>query len=1212
MSLHALANNMAAQGRGPDSTLVHMSPREVHGLQALAMANGGTLTINPQTGLPEAGFLDSLLPALIGFGLNTFAPVLGTAVGGMFGLGGAAGTAIAVGGAYGLATGSLEKGLTAGLGAFGGAGLGSSLTGVPNTAADAGWGARDAGISAAAETSPAATAARLQAGANTAMSAPADFVKSNYMNLGMAAAPALTGALDQQTSSAPKIHPGHIRKYDRDPVTGTLYQVSATPADQYTGGINFGGVPQFKYGANGGLMGYDDGGVTTDKTSTTNDKSVRFGGVPELDLTGGNMNDRRSDSERIQDYLMGMGSNPFTVYHKTSVEKAGEATKEIAKLVEQQKQQRETGGGDGRGNSTDGSGGFPAGLAPAANTVAQALGDMGLNSLSHAVSKAVMSGAMSGSGAEAGSSTGPNSNATNSGMSNSGGWGSRDAGGGTSGGPNSGGSPAGKAARDGSGFGGTGSGVGGDGGSGGGEGPGGSMGGPNGGGSGPTGGNAPSGGRGDGGDGPGSSSGSGGFGRGARGGYLDHGRFVQRYDEGGTAKKINFGGVGQLEPVNTSDSALSDSERTQNYLMGNGPNPFAFHYSNEKKVVPATKASDDTGIAAIGGGGGGGSGGGGGGSGGGGGGISDLVSGNGDVSSIVNKSDTGGQDFGVTNQPSGTIFDINDFDNNTSAGTVDNSVNDFDVTDQSDGETFNTNDLYGNTNDNINGEVFDVTDQSDGETFDEYDLYGNTSAETVQNDYTNSLTENTAVGKGGETGNSLIDNDAVGEIGDFTGDTNSSVFGVTNQPDDATFDINKNEGYFGGFYNGSGSGSDSGGSFGSGFGSGGGCPAPWINITLADGGTVKAGDIKPGMIVYTRHETTGEWGNFPVTVVRNGKDNRWTILFESGIEFVGTFNHPVMVDDAWVEIQHLKAGDKVVQPEGFAVVKSAKYFDHGPIVKIEVQDAHTYLTEGFLSHNKNMADYDFGNMRTEGFEFDDADFYADGGTTGSGSIDLHVPINIGGGGGFGGSDMGGGKGDDFGGGFARDNPGMFGGMSQPAPDFLSKQQESLPGYIAMQKSQQDYNNSDEFKNFKNYAQEYQRQFQPQQQYSAFGGGMGGGRGGLRQDQRMYPMAEGGIAALAQGGYNLGSYSDGGRLLRGPGDGVSDSIPATIGKNQPARLADGEFVVPARIVSELGNGSTEAGARKLYAMMDRVQKSRAKTTGKNKIAANTRADKYLPV
>jgi hypothetical protein len=109
------------------------------------------------------------------------------------------------------------------------------------------------------------------------------------------------------------------------------------------------------------------------------------------------------------------------------------------------------------------------------------------------------------------------------------------------------------------------------------------------------------------------------------------------------------------------------------------------------------------------------------------------------------------------------------------------------------------------------------------------------------------------------------------------------------------------------------------------------------------------------------------------------------------------------------------------------------------------------------------------------------------------------------------------------------------------------------------------------------------------------------------------MAMGGATGYALGGLgNLGGYSDGGRLLKGPGDGVSDSIPATIGrKQQPARLADGEFVVPARIVSELGNGSTDAGAKKLYAMLDRVQRARGKTTGKNKIAANSRADKYLP-
>jgi hypothetical protein len=107
--------------------------------------------------------------------------------------------------------------------------------------------------------------------------------------------------------------------------------------------------------------------------------------------------------------------------------------------------------------------------------------------------------------------------------------------------------------------------------------------------------------------------------------------------------------------------------------------------------------------------------------------------------------------------------------------------------------------------------------------------------------------------------------------------------------------------------------------------------------------------------------------------------------------------------------------------------------------------------------------------------------------------------------------------------------------------------------------------------------------------------------------QVFGFAAGGISDP----YDLGSYSDGGRLLKGPGDGVSDSIPATIGKGQPARLADGEFVIPARIVSEIGNGSTDAGARKLYAMMDRIQAGRKKSVGRGKVAVNSRADRYLP-
>jgi hypothetical protein len=99
------------------------------------------------------------------------------------------------------------------------------------------------------------------------------------------------------------------------------------------------------------------------------------------------------------------------------------------------------------------------------------------------------------------------------------------------------------------------------------------------------------------------------------------------------------------------------------------------------------------------------------------------------------------------------------------------------------------------------------------------------------------------------------------------------------------------------------------------------------------------------------------------------------------------------------------------------------------------------------------------------------------------------------------------------------------------------------------------------------------------------------------------------AGMAKGGLsNLGGYSDGGRMLKGPGDGMSDDIPANIGGKQPARLADGEFVVPADVVSHLGNGSTDAGAKKLYKMMAAVRKAR---TGNSKQGKKIKPEKYLP-
>ena len=261
---------------------------------------------------------------------------------------------------------------------------------------------------------------------------------------------------------------------------------------------------------------------------------------------------------------------------------------------------------------------------------------------------------------------------------------------------------------------------------------------------------------------------------------------------------------------------------------------------------------------------------------------------------------------------------------------------------------------------------------------------------------------------------------------------------------------------------------------------------------------------------------------------------------------------------------------------------------------------------------------------------------ANGGITGSGQLNLNIPLNLGGSGGGGGGFAGGysAMGSGFGGyqGQGSQNSVQQAGM----PEFRNQMQDieaqiqKLPSTTAYS----DYTKSiggrqptaDEMaqieqlrkgvlgdQGFLNLQSQMQSIGSRYQQQAA-----GSQSPGLQQrymqqapNARMY--ANGGATGYALGGLGaLGSYSDGGRLLRGPGDGVSDSIPATIGrKQQPARLADGEFVVPARIVSELGNGSTEAGAKKLYAMMDRVQRARGKTTGKDKVAANSRADKHLP-
>jgi hypothetical protein len=256
---------------------------------------------------------------------------------------------------------------------------------------------------------------------------------------------------------------------------------------------------------------------------------------------------------------------------------------------------------------------------------------------------------------------------------------------------------------------------------------------------------------------------------------------------------------------------------------------------------------------------------------------------------------------------------------------------------------------------------------------------------------------------------------------------------------------------------------------------------------------------------------------------------------------------------------------------------------------------------------------------------------ADGGVTGSGQINLNVPLSIGGGSGpqttTGYSAAGSGvkeppknpfEGDATWQGYTDQYNKLYGEFQNTDvyknADVLNR---DMQNYYEGRKG--DIANDANWTDYMNRMSEAQKALQASDYYSQLtnlnktaGDYYNKVMGASVSNPYVKPPIKIANGGMTGGGISdLGGYSDGGRLLRGPGDGVSDSIPAMIGRKQPARLADGEFVVPARIVSEIGNGSTEAGARKLYAMMDRVQKARSKTTGKNKVAANTRADKYLP-
>ena len=327
--LHPIAQAVQSQGRGNDTQLVHMTPGEVQGLQALAMAHGGSLSINPETGLPEAGFLESILPTVAGFALNAAFPGLGT-------LGSAMITGL---GATALSGGDLGKGLMAGLGAWGGAGMAESLLGQASKAAAANiasstpsqlsqgianpaaqmakapsldrnmfdlgratsmgapsqlaqgvtnpiapmtkmpsldqnmfdLGRANVQYNIPSTPAPTTTLETLQAGAKSAMEAPGQFLKDNWQYAGAAAAPVAMGMMTPEGTTVPADNEQF--RYTYDPGRASEEDLAAQRAANPYGELKYFrptyGPRQTVRVAQGGEIGYADGG-TIDLSGTIN------------------------------------------------------------------------------------------------------------------------------------------------------------------------------------------------------------------------------------------------------------------------------------------------------------------------------------------------------------------------------------------------------------------------------------------------------------------------------------------------------------------------------------------------------------------------------------------------------------------------------------------------------------------------------------------------------------------------------------------------------------------------------------------------------------------------------------------------------------------------------------------------------------------------------------------------------------------------------
>ena len=968
MSLDVLAQHLASKGRNGDSMLVHMTPGEVHGLHALALAHGGQLTINPETGLPEANFLKKLLPMIAGAALNFFAPGIGTAIGGALGLGGAAGTAIAVGGITGLATGSLQKGLMAGLGAYGGAGLAEGLSALgtqeaaaklaeQGIAAGAQENARDALLARAAEQTAIPTGLEAaKAGLSVAAKDPSSLIsalgggKQALQYAGMAAAPIIADQGVQTTTPMPTTK-SYIRPFDYDFKTfgqGPQGLQALAPIDAST--INYGPPPG---GANGGLVAFADGGeVTEEQKAMQRYIASRYqgGGADPgfnayspgfADAVAAEQAGRTALAAQARPNPTGMDLQTYTsmgygdanqylqdIGTSNAFGWRGEAP---ATLVEQYMQALRSG---------------DRAAATVAQTKASRAGIANINEVAGALDPSFESE------------------------------------------------------------------------------------------------------------------------RYAR--YYDPEKRADAYGTGADLNAAFTGGSGGWNVVKTykeryglSDDQIADAlgldaTAVKSSLSGTYKAPYA-------EVAPAPEPPPVSETPAL-----------------------DYLTGRTpDTGTVAPPAPTPAPRAETPYpEPSPTPA--------PSAGGVTTP-------------TTPTTPTFTLPTDQQTRTVPEATVTPGGitgggvETFrtpttPTFELPRDEQVFTVP---TGTITGGTVTGAV-DTKEALREYERTAPTGKPPEITSAGTL-LGYKGEDKTY---------------------------------GGVEKPYAFPTQAQLGT--AGSISRGTETMddVRRLVGNRYDQAPSTFtpsISGASKSAYDFLMGKGAYPTDQFSVPDVgpAKPLWRPYVQAATGaaPSIYTP---ATGAPAAQFGFKPITG-------TTPTSGTQRWKNSKTGEIY--LAPAGYAPPSNDWVLDTQSFGSPDIDA-AGVGVGGGPGIGGAD------------------GTDGG--------------------------------------------------------AGGSGANGGNGanGGRVYAGRYNV--GGIAALAGGGqYNLGSYSDGGRLLRGPGDGVSDSIPATIGHGQPARLADGEFVVPARIVSELGNGSTEAGARKLYAMMDRVQRARRKTTGKNKVAANTKADRFLP-